>query len=94
MLFGERLPEVAKTAGKHFVEFKRSIQAVRAEFEAAANEVISPVNEAMREEPVSREEATAPKFEPPPAEPAAREGPTAPKFEPPPAEAVVKTAEG
>jgi sec-independent protein translocase protein TatA len=88
LLYGERLPEVAKKFGKNFVDFKKSIQGIREEFEAAVNNVSTSVTSAVSsiEESVDREEATAPKFEPPPA--AAPEGlheePTAPRFQPPP----------
>jgi sec-independent protein translocase protein TatA len=67
LLYGERLPEVARTFGKNFLELKKSIQGVRQELEAAARDVTTSVRESIEKpQPVDREEATAPKFEPPP----------------------------
>ena len=97
LLYGERLPEVARSFGKNFVELKKSVRGVREEFEAATREVTSSVTEVVtRQDVVDREEATAPKFEPPLAESESeaqggavdREETTAPKFEPPPTEPV------
>jgi sec-independent protein translocase protein TatA len=69
LLFGERLPEVAKKAGKQFMDLKRSIQGLRSEFESAANDVSSTIERGSRkEETFDREQSTAPKFEPPPVE--------------------------
>jgi sec-independent protein translocase protein TatA len=88
LLYGERLPEVARTFGKNFLELKKSIQGVRQELEAAARDVTTSVRQSIENpEPADREEATAPKFEPPPSQSAEDpEGapPMAPKFEPPP----------
>jgi sec-independent protein translocase protein TatA len=70
LLYGERLPEVARSFGKQFMDFKKSIQGIREEFEAATRDVTSTAERPHRkEEPIDREEATAPKFEPPPSEP-------------------------
>ena len=67
LLYGERLPEVARTFGKQFMDLKKSVQGVREEFEAAATNVTSSVTQsAKKEEATDRDEATAPKFEPPP----------------------------
>jgi sec-independent protein translocase protein TatA len=82
LLFGERLPDVARSWGKKLVEVKKSVQGIREEFEAATREVTSTVNQSVglstgrshashRVDDVEREEATAPKFEPPPSESAA-----------------------
>jgi sec-independent protein translocase protein TatA len=74
LLFGERLPEVARSFGKQFMEFKRSVQGIREEFESVARDAVSTVERTVStttEERVDREEATAPKFEPPPSEPVA-----------------------
>lgn len=71
LLYGERLPEVARTFGKHFMSFKRTLQGIREEFESAASSATSTVTRSTerKEETQDREEATAPKFEPPPADP-------------------------
>ena len=77
LLYGERLPEVARTFGKNFLELKKSMQGVREELEAAARDVTTSVRQSIEKpEPVDREEATAPKFEPPLNPPAADPGGT------------------
>jgi sec-independent protein translocase protein TatA len=69
LLYGERLPEVARNFGKNFVEFKKSIQGIREEFEAAAHDVGTKMTASEpSKQAADAEEATAPKFEPPPAD--------------------------
>jgi len=78
LLYGERLPEVARTFGKNFLELKKSIQGVREQLETAARDATASVRDATASvrqtmditQEVGREEATAPKFEPPPSAPA------------------------
>ncbi len=70
LLFGERLPEVARSVGKGLMEFKRGIRSIQEDVEGAINSATSntstPTNTASHyEDPEEREEATAPKFEPP-----------------------------
>jgi sec-independent protein translocase protein TatA len=66
LLFGERLPEVARSVGKGLMEFKRGIRSIQEDIEGAVNSAIStPTAASGHEEPEEREEATAPKFEPP-----------------------------
>ena len=71
MLFGERLPEVARSFGKGLMDIKSGIRGIQREIEDAvtstttvdgADGVAQPYGEAEE-----REEATAPKFEPPPS---------------------------
>ncbi|MGD0899974.1 MAG: twin-arginine translocase TatA/TatE family subunit [Thermoguttaceae bacterium] len=70
LLYGERLPEVAKSFGKNFLDLKKSIQGIREELEAATRDATTTVTQSIgKREPTDREEATAPKFEPPPSEP-------------------------
>jgi sec-independent protein translocase protein TatA len=70
LLYGERLPEVAKSFGKNFMDLKKSIQGIREELETAARDATSTVTRSIeKQENPDREEATAPKFEPPPSEP-------------------------
>ena len=87
-----------RTFGKKFVDFKKSMQGIRQELEAAAREVTTSVNQTIDKlETVDREEAMAPKFEPPPAPCAADpEGipPAGPKFEPPATESSPASAGG
>ena len=76
LLFGNRLPEVARSLGKGLAEFKKGIKGVEDEIHATVNrEITSTPATSETTSPTSqhREEATAPKFEPPAAEPKAAE---------------------
>ncbi len=65
LLFGKRLPEVARSLGKGIVEFKKGVRGVEDEVD---NAVYSPPK--SRPEPIEEEEEiTSPKFEPPKFEP-------------------------
>lgn len=68
LLFGERLPEVARSVGKGLMEFKRGVRSIQDEVEGAINSATSVSSSSSPtphyKEP-EREEATAPKFEPP-----------------------------
>ena len=69
LLFGKRLPEVARSLGKGITEFKKGVRGIEDEVEDA-------VYDAETARPVPDEEAveaTAPKFEPPTSEPAPSE---------------------
>ena len=67
LLFGERLPEVAKSFGKGFMELKNGVRGIQQEIENAVNSTTSVDSSPRCQEPEDREEATAPKFEPPPS---------------------------
>ena len=70
LLFGNKLPDVAKSVGKGFNEFKKGMHGIDEEVKAATRVPSSSSSRASR--PIEdREEATAPKFDPPPAEGAA-----------------------
>jgi len=77
LLFGKRLPEVARNLGKGMMEFKRGMYDIQEDVTSAANNRTS--SSQSRPIPVDeREEATAPKFEPPKYEPSeVRSEPTA-----------------
>ena len=93
LLFGEQLPEVARTWGKKFVHLRRSVQGFQDELRSAAFSATSELNNALDSAGTStgtgsREEsgggsATAPKFEPPKIEPVRSESGAyeVPKFE-------------
>jgi sec-independent protein translocase protein TatA len=70
MLFGERLPEVARSIGKGLMQFKTGIRELQDELHKAVSSATSvdppKPSTAYYGEPEDREEATAPKFEPPP----------------------------
>lgn len=74
LLFGKRLPEVAKTLGGSYKEFRKGL----AEFHSAIdlNDTSYTSTRSSYKAPASTyrayddyDQATAPKFEPPPAEP-------------------------
>jgi sec-independent protein translocase protein TatA len=68
LLFGERLPEVARSVGKGFMEFKKGVGSIQDEIRSAIDSATTPSPPPLREsDPQPREEATAPKFEPPPS---------------------------
>lgn len=69
LLFGERLPEVARSVGKGFMEFKRGVRSIQDDVQDAINSATttSSVAASPYDEPEERDESTAPKFEPPPA---------------------------
>lgn len=69
LLFGKRLPEVAKSLGKGIVEFKKGLAGVEDEIRGSGSSSNRSTNvrrpEAIDEEPI----VSAPKFEPPKSEP-------------------------
>jgi sec-independent protein translocase protein TatA len=67
LLFGERLPEVARSFGKQFMELKNGVRGLQRELEDAVNSATTVDTTPRYQEPEQREEATAPKFEPPPS---------------------------
>jgi len=69
LLFGERLPEVARSVGKGFMEFKKGMKGIEQEIRSAVDSATTSLTSATPlDDAAEREEATAPKFEPPPAE--------------------------
>jgi sec-independent protein translocase protein TatA len=68
LLFGKRLPEVARNLGKGMMEFKKGMYDLQDEVSTASRSSFS--SSQSRPIPADlREEATAPKFEPPKYEP-------------------------
>src|SRR5436853_530594 len=67
LLFGSRLPSVARSLGKSMTEFKRGLHDIQDDVRVADTR---PVKSSSRFHEIDdRDEATAPKFEPPAAEP-------------------------
>ena len=83
LLFGNRLPEVARSLGRGLMELRKGLRGLEDEFRSAVDSATSQtpaanpsLTHAPREQTADREEATAPKFEPPPAEPQAKSEPS------------------
>ena len=68
LLFGNKLPQVARSLGKSVTDFKKGMSGIEEEFRSAGSSSSSrsSISKYADDE---REEATAPKFEPPAAEP-------------------------
>ena len=66
LLFGKRLPEVARSLGKGVVEFKKGLRGIEEDIDTGTynsrNETTSSARPMPKEESV---ETTAPKFDPP-----------------------------
>ncbi|MCE9605308.1 MAG: twin-arginine translocase TatA/TatE family subunit [Planctomycetia bacterium] len=71
LLFGNRLPEVAKSVGKGFNEFKKGMHGIDEEVNSASRVSSSSSSSRVARSIEDREEVSTPKFEPPPAEGAA-----------------------
>lgn len=69
LLFGKRLPEVARSMGKGIVEFKKGIAGVEDDVRTAVNSSDKYASRPVP--PEERAELTAPKFEPPDSAPKA-----------------------
>ena len=65
MLFGSRLPEVARNLGGTYRGLKKNVDEFKREFQAVENYDSKPKAPRISEEP-STLETTAPKFVPPP----------------------------
>lgn len=67
LLFGKRLPEVARSLGRGIVEFKKGVQGIEDEIDTAT---YNPRPAASRPlPPEERDDVSAPRFEPPAAAP-------------------------
>lgn len=73
LLFGKRLPEVARSLGKGVVEFKKGISGIEEDLRTDSPPRSSSAASRSRYNEIDdRDEATAPKFEPPTSEPQSR----------------------
>lgn len=68
LLFGKRLPEVARSMGRGIVEFKKGVSGIEDEVDRATYST-KPSSSSRPMADESAEPVTAPKFEPPTAEP-------------------------
>ena len=75
LLFGKRLPDVAKSLGKHYSEFRRGLTDIQSQmnmsdiYSSTSHNSSSYTASKTSSEYDDYEAASAPKFEPPPAEP-------------------------
>lgn len=69
LLFGKRLPEVARSLGKGITEFKKGLRDVEADSDRASYSSSNYTSSPRPAAPEERIETTAPKFEPPTSEP-------------------------
>jgi sec-independent protein translocase protein TatA len=67
LLFGKRLPEVARSLGKGVVEFKKGVAGIEDDLRSDNSRTAS--NRSRYSDIDDRDEATAPRFEPPKNEP-------------------------
>lgn len=75
LLFGAKLPDVARTWGKHYRDFRRTLNEMQDEFRKAEREVrqsfdapVKKLNNTIEElESDEPKEPAVPKFTPPPA---------------------------
>ena len=68
MLFGKRLPEVARSLGKSYQQFRRGLEDVQREVNRTVRSTESSVRESTRAltyDEDDYEQPSAPKFEPP-----------------------------
>ena len=80
LLFGKRLPEVAKSLGKSYRQFRQGLHDIQSSIDmsdvydprGSRNPYTSP--KPVQDDYDDYDEATAPKFEPPPSEPKLEEG--------------------
>jgi len=82
LLFGKRLPEVARSWGKSYSEFRRGLADIQSQMDMSdvystrpSSSSYTGASRSTYDEYDDYDEATAPKFEPPPSEP--REDPAA-----------------
>jgi sec-independent protein translocase protein TatA len=76
VLFGSKLPEVAKMLGQHYARFRKSLSDLQSQVNLHEIYDPRPTSSSYSSKPTSSyssfddyDEATAPRFEPPPAEP-------------------------
>jgi sec-independent protein translocase protein TatA len=78
LLFGKRLPEVAKSLGQRYAEFRRGLSDIQSQMNLSDIYSSTPSHKSSSYSGESSnsyddyddyDEATAPKFEPPPSEP-------------------------
>ena len=72
LLFGKKLPEVARSLGKGVIEFKKGLRGIEDELDTNVYKPRSDTTDYNRPAPKDESvETSAPKFEPPKSEPTA-----------------------
>ena len=72
LLFGKRLPEVARSMGSSYREFRRGLTDIQSSFNAADTVASSPssyTTSSSYDDYDDYDDPSAPKFDPPPSEP-------------------------
>lgn len=69
LVFGKRLPDVARTVGKGLAEFQKGIQGIQTEITSAVTGDGPSAPRTVYHDEEDHEGSTAPKFEPPPSPP-------------------------
>ena len=76
LLFGKRLPEVARSWGKSYSEFRRGLADIQSQMDMSdvyssrpSSSSYTSSSHSASDDYDDYDEATAPKFEPPPSEP-------------------------
>jgi sec-independent protein translocase protein TatA len=69
LLFGRKLPELGRSVGKTFVEFKKGVKGLEDEVESAGNPQARAAAEPEPIRPPQRVTASAPKFDDSPVAP-------------------------
>jgi sec-independent protein translocase protein TatA len=69
LLFGKRLPEVARSLGGSYREFRKGLHEIQSQIHIDEREIEARARAEYQSEIDDRERPTAPKFEPPKSEP-------------------------
>ena len=69
LLFGNKLPSVARSLGKSLTEFKKGMTDLQGEFHSAMNETPTTPKITRKPRDIDEQDNSAPKFEPPGGEP-------------------------
>ena len=81
LLFGKRLPEVAKSMGKSYNEFRKGLNDIQTSIDYSdsytGSSAATTTSNNYYDDYDESDEPAAPKFEPPPSEPAVADSPEA-----------------
>ena len=69
LLFGKKLPDVAKSMGTSYREFRKGLSDIQSSVDVSTTNHSSNYSSSSYDDYDDLDEATAPKFEPPPSEP-------------------------